>query len=151
MTLIADDTLFQIAGHKVLVSHGDLYCTDDKSYQRFRKIIRHPIILKALLSLSKKRRIAIAEKLRQNSKDKFQKYPVSIDVNLSTVEKAFVETQADIIIHGHTHIADIHAHDIKDRMKSRMVLGDWHDYGWFGQCDASGVTLNKFPIKDTSS
>jgi UDP-2,3-diacylglucosamine hydrolase len=146
MSLIQDNEIFTINEKKVMVCHGDLLCTDDKSYQRFRKIIRHPIVMFLLLKLSKTRRIAIAQKLRAQSKQKFSKSQFIVDVNQCAVSKTCERLQPDLIVHGHTHLADIHYHRVNSKQITRMVLGDWHQNGWIGTVDNRGPSLTRFKI-----
>lgn len=151
MRLITDDELqIQIGKQRVLLSHGDLYCTNDIKYLRYRKIIRHPRVLKILLSLSKKRRIKIAQSIRESSRRNYQKNPVPIDVTPSAIEQTLAVHQSDILVHGHTHLADIHLHgetSVQTGQK-RMVLGDWHEYGWYGRIDNNGPTLHRFAVTE---
>ena len=107
-------------GKKVRLEHGDALCSDDKGYQRFRKIIQHPISKKILLALPIKKRQQIAQDLRQKSKtDNAKKSLQIMDVNEQAVRQAL--QKADILIHGHTHRPAVH--QIGD--KKRLVLGDW--------------------------
>lgn len=145
MTLMPDNRIFSIAGLKVLTCHGDLLCTDDVGYQRFRKIIRTPIVLNTLLQLPISIRIKIAQRLRQNSKTKFNKNRFYVDVNAQAVDELFDSSHADVIVHGHTHLADIH---LCGNENKRMVLGDWHEVGWYGVIDANGPRLHRFDIKN---
>lgn len=151
MTLLEDDEVqFTIGKHDVLLSHGDIYCTDDKKYLRFRRIIRNPWVLKLLRSLNKNYRIKLAESLRTASKRSYQRNPVPIDVASNAIESTLNDHQSDILVHGHTHLADIHlTHDMDMNSKpsTRMVLGDWHQYGWYGKIDADGPTLHRFDVK----
>ena len=147
MSLLSDNSHFRIAGRSVVVCHGDLLCTDDKAYQRFRKLIRQPLIMSSLLKLPTWLRIRIAERLRQNSKKRFQRNPVYVDVTAQAVETLFQQTQAELIVHGHTHMADIHLHSVSaDQNHKRMVLGDWHQVGWYGVIDEHGEQLHQFDI-----
>ena len=41
-----DPTLIYVGGQSVLLSHGDVLCTDDIGYQRFRRIVRNPVVQK---------------------------------------------------------------------------------------------------------
>lgn len=148
MTLIKDNTCFSIAQQTVLVCHGDLFCTSDVSYQRLRKIIRNPLVLFLLKSLPKKQRLKLAEKLRAKSKQQFSMRQSIIDVDEPAVIETFKQSQADVIVHGHTHIADVHYHEINGLQKTRMVLGDWHDTGWNGVMSAEGIELQRFKICD---
>lgn len=143
MTLIEESSQFTIAGHNVVVSHGDLYCTEDISYQRFRRFIRNPFILGALRNIPVRFREKIAHNLRQRSKEKFQHNPVYIDVNASAIDSAMASMTPDLLIHGHTHLANIHEHE----SFQRVVLGDWHHWGWYACVDQSGPTLTRFSIK----
>lgn len=150
MTLLeSDEVTLSIAGFKVLLSHGDIYCTDDKRYLRFRRIIRHPWVMKSLRSLSKKRRIRLAESLRASSKQRYQRNPIPIDVSQSAINATLENHKSDILVHGHTHLADIHLalQDASDQgAVRRMVLGDWHHYGWYGAIDGQGPRLHRFAV-----
>ena len=118
--LIFEPFYLTLNGKEVRLEHGDALCTDDKGYQRFRKIIQHPITKKILLALPIKKRQQIAQDLRQKSKtDNAKKSLQIMDVNEQAVKQAL--QKADILIHGHTHRPA--AHQIGD--KKRLVLGDW--------------------------
>ncbi len=39
MTLLPDYSVLDLFGCKTLICHGDTLCTDDRAYQRFRKIV----------------------------------------------------------------------------------------------------------------
>ena len=111
-TLIKEPFYLQLNGQKVRLEHGDALCTDDKQYQRFRRIIQNPFTKRLLLALPIKKREQIAHDLRQKSLH-------IMDVNELAVKKAL--QHADILIHGHTHRPA--EHDIDG--KKRLVLGDW--------------------------
>lgn len=118
--LIKEPFILELNGQKIRLEHGDALCTDDKAYQRFRKIIQYPITKRVLLALSIKKRQQIAQDLRQKSQsDNIKKSMQIMDVNEAAVEKAL--ESADILIHGHTHRPAIH--QVGD--KKRLVLGDW--------------------------
>ncbi|MFL2549635.1 MAG: hypothetical protein ACJ0QX_05320 [Gammaproteobacteria bacterium] len=67
---------------KVLITHGDLLCTDDVDYQKFRRFIRNKLTLKIFNSLSNNIKIKIASYLRGKSKKITSQKPENImDVN----------------------------------------------------------------------
>lgn len=106
------------------LEHGDALCTDDKKYQRYRKIIRHPFVLWLLLKQPLKKRQQLAQKIKQEARhDKAQKTATIMDVNAQAVAQAL--QTCDVLIHGHTHRPDVH--HLADKM--RFVLGDWRDDG----------------------
>jgi UDP-2,3-diacylglucosamine hydrolase len=150
MQPIQEETLVQIADYKVCLSHGDIYCIDDKQYQRYRKVVRNPLILGLLKKLPKTYRLKIAEKLRNNSKQRFTDKPVYIDVTETAITDAFERCNSDVLIHGHTHMADIHYYTVNDKQKQRMVLGDWDKVGWYGKITAKvPPALVQFSILDS--
>jgi len=118
--LLPDVYTLHIGSQQVRLEHGDALCTDDVSYQKFRKIIRNPIILGIL----KKTPLAFRQKLAQGFRKKSQQanqvksYDV-MDVNADAVSEAL--QHADVLIHGHTHRPNIH----NEHGKPRIVLGDW--------------------------
>lgn len=112
-------------GVSVRLEHGDRLCTDDKAYQRYRRVIQHPIISWLLLKQPLMKRRQLAQKIKSKSyADKSSKSAHIMDVNPLAVQKAMQTCQ--ILIHGHTHRP--HVHVMND--KRRLVLGDWrHEDG----------------------
>lgn len=122
--LVKEPFYLTLNGKKIRLEHGDALCTDDKKYQRFRKVIQNPVIKTLLLALPLQKREQIAHNLRQKSQtDNAKKSMQIMDVNEQAVLKAL--NNADILIHGHTHRPAVHQMDDKQR----VVLGDWrvHD------------------------
>ncbi|MCL6240080.1 UDP-2,3-diacylglucosamine diphosphatase [Acinetobacter amyesii] len=118
--LLQDVDYLHIGNYKIRLEHGDLLCTDDVSYQKFRKVIRNPLLLGFLKSLPLSIRQKIANGFRKKSTETKQVKSYDImDVNAEAVEKAL--EHADLLIHGHTHRPQIH--DVHGKL--RIVLGDW--------------------------
>ena len=120
--LLPDEFTLNIANKKFRIEHGDALCTDDVSYQRFKKIIRNPILLGILKSTPLSFRQKLANGFRKKSREsqKNKSYDI-MDVNAQAVEKAF--SDVDVLIHGHTHRPEIHS----EFNKTRIVLGDWRE------------------------
>ena len=90
------------------------------SYQKFRKIIRNPLLLGFLKRLPLSFRQKLANGFRKKSAETKQVKSYDImDVNQFAVKVAL--EHVDVLIHGHTHRAAIH--ELRD--KKRIVLGDW--------------------------
>jgi len=120
--LLPDIYSLNIAGHQYRLEHGDALCTDDISYQRFKKIIRNPL----LVALLRRTPLGFRTKLvngfrKRSSADKQQKSYEIMDVNEQAVLSALANV--DTLIHGHTHRPSIH--QVQD--KQRIVLGDWRE------------------------
>ncbi|UNW03203.1 UDP-2,3-diacylglucosamine diphosphatase [Acinetobacter indicus] len=113
------DTL-TIGQTRYRLEHGDALCTDDVSYQRFKKVIRHPLVLRLLRKTPLSFRSKLANGFRKQSRasKEVKSYEV-MDVNPAAVTQALAEV--DVLIHGHTHRPAIH----ELNGKKRIVLGDW--------------------------
>jgi UDP-2,3-diacylglucosamine hydrolase len=132
-TLIDDGTVVEVFGRKVLLMHGDTLCTDDRSYQRLRRIVRNPLVQWILRSMSLAQRERLAARMRAGSKAHIEAAdrasPYIMDVNSEAVIAAFRTHGVDCIIHGHTHRPAIHEVSIAGRTVTRIVLGDWYEQG----------------------
>ena len=122
--------LAKIEQHTYLMLHGDTLCTDDKAYQRMRRLLRNPLVTWLFLKLPAAKRQAIGENMRANS----QKYSLNkaeniMDVSESAVQKLLQKfPQASGIIHGHTHQPANHTHFNEGNHYQRWVLGDWRHH-----------------------
>ena len=129
MVLLPDPCIVQIQQQRVLLTHGDLLCTDDARYQRYRRLVHKPWAQKIFLSTPRSWRSRLANRLRRQSKLRWdalnptQRAQLSQlqDVNPATAQCWFSEYQTGLMIHGHTHLPSTHlTHATK-----RMVLPDW--------------------------
>lgn len=156
LTLLNDPTICELYGHKVLLTHGDSYCTDDAEYMAFRAQIQNPVMQQMLMSKSLDERRAFAEQLRAQSKSANATKAADImDVNQAVVEQAFIENDVNLIIHGHTHRPDTHQYSLKpdgnEIAVTRYVLGDWtssdnETHGWQIKVDDQGFALESFRL-----
>src|SRR5690606_13312658 len=88
--LLGASVLLETSQGRVLVSHGDEYCTADVGYQRFKRIVHTPWIQRAYLSLGLARRRAIADWARRRSMASHSgKAPEIMDVTPEAVWRAF--------------------------------------------------------------
>jgi len=118
-------TLHTVVG-KVLLSHGDQYCTDDRAYQWFRRIVRHAVVQRAYLALGLKTRRAIAAWARYRSQASQRGKDATImDVNADAITRALRASGASILIHGHTHRPAEHLVEVDGRVCRRFVASDW--------------------------
>ena len=109
---------------RILMSHGDLWCTDNKSYQRFRKIVRSKSIITLFRCLPRKLRLYIANRLRAHSTQR--NYRIIEDINLSAINKAELGN-IEKIIHGHTHNPILQLlYEQNDYKFKRICLADWN-------------------------
>ena len=137
-------------GHEILLIHGDILCTKDEKYQKYRKIIRNKYILKLLLALPlsfrNKLALSLSEKSKAYTSDK-QKINELLTIPNSEVIKLINQYQVTTLIHGHTHRPNVHRLQLENnKTASRYVLGDWSDYGWDITIQDSQIQLEKFDL-----
>lgn len=120
--LLHDPTTLDLCGVRTLISHGDIFCTDDLGYQRWRRFSRNPIPRWVFERLPVSRRERIAGGLRSSSRNKAESI---MDVNETTIRAAFKQHRVQRIIHGHTHRPAEHRYDLSQGFCERIVLADW--------------------------
>jgi len=143
LRLLNDPTLIYVGGESVLISHGDILCTDDLSYQRYRRIVRSPLMLTLVNSLPLWARRRLASKARQKSTASYAfKRPEILDVNQAAVVTALAEYNVSTLLHGHTHRPAIHEMTLDGLPARRIALGDWYEAGSVLSWDVNGPQLN---------
>lgn len=134
-TLVNDPCTFDFGPTRYLLTHGDAWCLDDTAYQTFRAKARTTAWQEAFLAQPLHARLAMAEHMRQESKD----YKADViaqgahfaDVDETTALRALEATGSQVLIHGHTHQPATHK---LGQHAQRVVLSDW-------EADASPVRL----------
>ena len=125
---LADRVVIDLHGIPTLLMHGDLLCTSDIAYQRYRKIAQHPLTKAFFLKLPKRLRQSIANSLRQNSQRYQKNQSLEIlDVTQDAVIDEMHKARVLNLIHGHVHRAAFHDLKIHHEPAQRAVLGDWHE------------------------
>ncbi len=146
--LLAESTVIDLYGRKVLVMHGDSLCTQDSEYQQFRSMVRNPGWQQQVLGLPLPQRRLMAANLRRQSQSMNAiKAEDIMDVTPEEVTRAFRNADVDLLIHGHTHRPFRHQVSINGSDAERIVLGAWHDRGWFLEAGTDGdLDLQSFAI-----
>lgn len=144
MRLLPDPAVVMLHGQPTLLLHGDLLCTDDDAYQRFRAQTRDPRWQAQFLAQPLAARLAFAAQARAASKARHGELVAkgmaeSIgDVSPVTVRAWFARHGIRRMIHGHTHRPAIHD---EGGGNTRIVLGDWYEQGSVLRVDAGGAAL----------
>ena len=145
LTLLTDPYLITFGDKTILLTHGDLLCTDDKMYQFYRTIAQHPIIKYFFSKFSKSYRSRIAQKLRQNSRRYQKQQPIAkLDATDLGVSRMLKKTVAQALIHGHVHRANHFKHVFGKRMVDRYVLGTWHKTGSYIELKKDSISIECF-------
>lgn len=131
----------------VLIMHGDLLCSNDVNYQRFRRRchLRCNQSLFMLLPLSLRRKIGA--KIRGHSQqangtrgDERIYGPV-----LRTIDEVLTRHHCNHLVHGHIHHY-AHFSNESAQAHSRLSLGCWGTHYSFVKLDATGLHLVQAPL-----
>jgi UDP-2,3-diacylglucosamine hydrolase len=125
--LLGDYERITLFGESVLLTHGDLLCTDDTRYMTLRAELRSPDWQRHFLARPLSERRQIASDLRQLSATEIAaKDEYIMDVNQAAVERAMHAHDVELLMHGHTHRPAVHRFDLDGRSATRIVLGAWY-------------------------
>ena len=123
-TLLRDPAVGVLRGERILLSHGDLWCTFDADYQKVRRRVRSVWWQWIMLRLPLKKRLQVAEDARARSRTrKSVKAAYITDVDERALDEAARNLEAAVVIHGHTHRPSI---TTTAGGVIRAVLPDWH-------------------------
>lgn len=126
--LLKDPTALRLGHERILLMHGDLLCTDDIPYQRFRRRIRNPLVIWLFRRKSLASRRTIAADYRRKSGAATSGKSLSImDVNADSVIRYLRRHDASRLIHGHTHRPGDHSIAHGGKTAHRHVLAEWHE------------------------
>jgi UDP-2,3-diacylglucosamine hydrolase len=125
-TLLTEPYVTTIAGHRIVLTHGDAQCTDDVGYMAFRAQVRQPHWQQQFLAMPLAQRKAIIAGMRDQSRaaNSEKSYEI-MDVNAQAIAEVFDSTAAELMIHGHTHRPACHKMAATGGERLRYVLPDW--------------------------
>lgn len=128
--LLEEYAVIELDGQRILLTHGDLLCSDDLAYQAFR-IKSHSTEWQGnVLSKPLWLRLLAARWYRLRSYfHKRGKTPDIMDVNQQTVIEMMRHYDCHTLIHGHTHRPNLHEFTIDGIPAKRFVLADWKPLG----------------------
>lgn len=120
-----DPSVLVLDTQRVLLSHGDALCLDDRRYLEFRAQVRSPAWQQAFLARPLAERQALARQLRQQSQQEQARRQASgqafVDVDNTAAGQLMQTAQAPLLVHGHTHRPARHP----VAGGHREVLSDW--------------------------
>lgn len=142
MQIVDDPIVVDLHGIPTLLSHGDVFCTDDIAHQAFRAKYTDPRWRARMhkIPLWLRRRLARRAR-RKSSQGKTRKPARIMDVNAETVREFMHARGVSRLIHGHTHRPDTHTLEIDGESATRIVLADWRtDRAEYLAVDGAQVT-----------
>lgn len=120
---LADPTVLAAFGRRTVLTHGDVLCLADTTYQAFRAQVRSPAWQRETLALPLPVRVAMATRMRGGSQQKHQlDGRTDIDVDPAAAAAWLREAGAATLVHGHTHRPG--SNEFAPGLQ-RHVLSDW--------------------------
>lgn len=131
-TLLKDPEVITLDGQRLLLMHGDLLCTADVGYMKFRRKYRNPFFLGLLRLTPLSYRQDLANRIRIASQQAKEGKTLTImDVTPEEVVRTMEKYHVTTLIHGHTHQPKVHDVALPYGIGKRYVLGDWSEKsGW---------------------
>jgi len=142
----AEDIVVDCGELKLLLSHGDRFCTRDRSYQRARRVLRSPVIRGLGQMLPVGVVLAVGDWLRGKSRSAVAaKSSYATDLDVSAVVDALQRLDVDAVVVGHVHRRRDLVARIDGKRRRFVGLGDWSDTGCFAELSGAKLRLREFP------
>jgi len=122
-TALADPTVLNAFGQRLLLSHGDALCLSDTAYQRFRAQVRSSAWQRDFLAQPLPERRITARDIRDESQRRKQQAAAQwFDLDAAETLRWMHGAGTPVLIHGHTHMPA--SHELAPGFV-RHVLSDW--------------------------
>ncbi len=143
---IAGDRVELAVGEtRILLQHGDLLCTDDWRYQRYRRFIRSSSVRAAMRLLSMRQMTRLIGWMRRASQAEIDRKAPS---SMTVVDAAVAQDLADgfdLVMCGHVHRPERRAVKGAASTAELITLGSWDiDGGWYVSANGGCLELMRF-------
>jgi UDP-2,3-diacylglucosamine hydrolase len=118
---LSDPCLLQWGAKRMVLSHGDALCLDDRAYQTFRQQVRSADWQTEFLAKPLPERLALARAMRAQRESQKHSGAVYADADAIMALNWLQAAVADRLVHGHTHQPADHPLG----SGQRHVLSDW--------------------------
>lgn len=126
LTILSDPCTVELGGVRTVLSHGDILCTRDRAYQRFRRYSHVPARQRRFLSRPLWWRQGIVGLARARGRLRRRRAPTAwMDVDPEAVAALLRTHGARRLVHGHTHRPAWHEFTLEGGTAERIVLGPW--------------------------
>ncbi|OGR11013.1 MAG: hypothetical protein A2341_11545 [Deltaproteobacteria bacterium RIFOXYB12_FULL_58_9] len=143
--IVGDRVELMINEQRLLLHHGDLFCTRDWRYQFYRRVIRSRFVLGMLGMLGMKRLVRLVGWMRVKSQAETNRKPRH---SMAIVDSRIAAEHAqgfDVVICGHVHHPECRTVVGATPGQMLITLGTWDTkVGWYATAGKNGVALHCF-------
>lgn len=125
--VLTEPSIIQLGDEKVLLVHGDRYCTNDKGHQWLRWLTRNRFFIGLFLRLPFAVRRKIVNQVRQHSQKQRAKSYEQWAIVPTALCQHLRQLQLTTVIHGHIHRPGLTMHRDQYGQYHQFVLSDWDD------------------------
>ncbi|BAP58742.1 UDP-2,3-diacylglucosamine diphosphatase [Candidatus Tachikawaea gelatinosa] len=142
MIILPEKKILFCYGYKILITHGDIFCTKDFKYQQLKKILQKKFLKNIFLLLPLFIRKKIGAYIQNKSKKINKYFRTDTNIDEKKVFEIMNEEDVQILIHGHTHKSGIHKSKGSKKSYKRIVLSKWKkNKGSYVRVDENGINL----------
>ncbi len=127
ITFLKEPTIITLGTTRVLLMHGDAYCTKDRSHQWLRRLTRNSIFPRIFLSLPYVIRAKLVNSLRQYSQTNDKKPDVAMEIVIPVMLQHMQQMGVTVLVHGHIHKPGLLKHPYQGLTYLQYILSDWDD------------------------
>lgn len=124
MKPILEPEVIELGKSRIVLVHGDRYCTRDRMHQWFRRLTRNAWFSRLFLKIPKAWRLKLVARVREYSMQQMkQRSTQQMQVVPQRLLSHLKQQKAFVVIHGHTHQAGLTRYEDYQQ----YVLSDWDD------------------------
>lgn len=127
MKKLTDPTIVSFHGENVLLTHGDRYCTKDRSHQWFRRVTRNQLFYKLFLTIPYNIRKKLVMTIRHHSQVNQNKPSWKMEIVSNVLLSHMTKKKVKSVIHGHIHQPGLKTHHYHGKELAQFILSDWDD------------------------
>ena len=125
--MLTEPSLITLGGERVLLVHGDRYCTLDKGHQWLRRLTRNTIFPTVFLRIPLAWRNHLVNTIRKTSQANRNKPASTMDVVPAVMLEHMKQANVEIVVHGHTHKPGLTTYHCNTGTYKQYILSDWDD------------------------
>ncbi|MCR9191260.1 MAG: UDP-2,3-diacylglucosamine diphosphatase [Gammaproteobacteria bacterium] len=124
---LVEPAVIMLGEERVLLVHGDKYCTKDWSHQWLRLFTRNPWFASWFLRLPYRFRAFLVNGVRQYSQTNTRKVTDKMDIVPKAMFADMHRYDTPALIHGHTHKPGLKVHQDQKLDLRQYTLSDWDE------------------------